>query len=149
MFYFLIQFQVGSVAEELLAKGVKTFFVVLCGKMGRRVLSCPPPQTWFPPHRPILHSPREIISTAGKTGHDARWKRKQSLKLFIHISNKSASIKTKDVPIKSSKLLCLNLILFCSKSCKLKTFPAVISRVFIFVMNGPSQKALFIKWSHL
>ena len=22
--------------------------------------------------------PREIISTAGKTGHDARWKRKQS-----------------------------------------------------------------------
>ena len=26
----------------------------------------------------LLHSPREIISTAGKTGHDARWKRKQS-----------------------------------------------------------------------
>ena len=25
-----------------------------------------------------LHSPREIISMAGKTGHDARWKRKQS-----------------------------------------------------------------------
>ena len=25
-----------------------------------------------------IHSPREIISTAGKTGHDARWKRKQS-----------------------------------------------------------------------
>ena len=25
-----------------------------------------------------VHSPREIISTAGKTGHDARWKRKQS-----------------------------------------------------------------------
>ena len=25
-----------------------------------------------------LHSPREIISTAGKTGHDARWKQKQS-----------------------------------------------------------------------
>ena len=27
---------------------------------------------------PLLHSPREIISTAGKTGHDARGKRKQS-----------------------------------------------------------------------
>ena len=25
-----------------------------------------------------IHSPREIISMAGKTGHDARWKRKQS-----------------------------------------------------------------------
>ena len=25
-----------------------------------------------------IHSPREIISTAGKTGHDARWKPKQS-----------------------------------------------------------------------
>ena len=25
-----------------------------------------------------VHSPREIISTAGKTGHDVRWKRKQS-----------------------------------------------------------------------
>ena len=26
----------------------------------------------------LLHSPSEIINTAGKTGHDARWKRKQS-----------------------------------------------------------------------
>ena len=26
----------------------------------------------------IIHSPHEIISTAGKTGHDARWKWKQS-----------------------------------------------------------------------
>ena len=25
----------------------------------------------------LVHSPREIISTAGKTGRDARWKRKQ------------------------------------------------------------------------
>ena len=82
-----------------------------------------------------------LISTAGKIEHDARWKQKQSWKLFIHISNKSASIKTKDVQIKSSKLHCFNLILFYSKSCKLRTFPAVISRVFIFVMNGPSQKS--------
>ena len=44
--------------------------------------------------------------------------------------------------IKSSELLCFNLILFYSKSCKLKMFPAVIPRVFIFVMSGPSQKAL-------
>ena len=28
----------------------------------------------------------------------------------------------------------------------LKTFPAVTSRVFIFVMDGPSQKALDVKW---
>ena len=28
--------------------------------------------------REEIHSPREIISTAGKTGYDARWKRKQS-----------------------------------------------------------------------
>ena len=63
-------------------------------------------------------------------------------------SNKSASIKTKDVPIKSSKLLCFNLILFYSKYCKLKTFPTIISRVFIFVMNGPRQKALDVKLSH-
>ena len=73
----------------------------------------------------------------------------ESWKLFIHISNKSASIKTKDVPIKSSKLLCFDFILFYSKSYKLKTFPAVISRVFIFIMNGPSRKALDVKWSHL
>ena len=85
-----------------------------------------------------IHSPRKIISTAGKTGHDTRWKWKQSRKLFIHISNKSAPIKTKDVPIKSSKLFRFNLILFYSKYCKLKTFPAIISRVFIFIMNGPS-----------
>ena len=26
----------------------------------------------------VIHSPCEIISTAGKTGYDARWKRKQS-----------------------------------------------------------------------
>ena len=83
----------------------------------------------------FLHSPREIISTAGKTEHDARWKRKQSWKLFIHISNKSASIKTKEVPIKSSSF---DLPLFYSKSCKLKTSPVVILRVFIFVMKGPS-----------
>ena len=61
-----------------------------------------------------LHAlPREIISMADKTGHDARWKRKQSWKLFIHISKKSASIKTKDVPIESSKLLFeFNFVLF-------------------------------------
>ena len=35
----------------------------------------------------------------------------------IHISNKSASIKTKDIPIDSSKLLCFSFILFYSKSC--------------------------------
>ena len=29
-------------------------------------------------HFENIHSPREIISTAGKTGHDARGKRKQS-----------------------------------------------------------------------
>ena len=73
----------------------------------------------------------------------------QARNLFIHVNNKSASIKTKDVPMKSSKLLCFNLILFYSKSCKLKTLPAVISRVFIFVMNGRSLKALGVKCSHL
>ena len=96
-----------------------------------------------------IHSPHEIISTAGKTGHNSRRKRNQSWNLLIHISNKSASIKTKDIPIESSKLLCLNLILFYSKSCNLKTFPAVISRVFIFVINRPSQKSLDVKLSQL
>ena len=51
--------------------------------------------------------------------------------------------------MESSKLLCLNYILLCSKSCKLKTFPAVISRVFILVMNRPRKKALDVKWSYL
>ena len=64
-----------------------------------------------------VHSPHEIISTAGKTRHNLRQKRNRSLNLFIHISNKSASIKTKDIPIESSKLFCLNLIQFYSKSC--------------------------------
>ena len=76
-----------------------------------------------------LHSPHEIISMVGKTRQDAQQKLKWSWKLFVHISNKSASIKPKDVPIKPSKLLCSNLILFYSKSCKLKIFPAVILTV--------------------
>ena len=59
----------------------------------------------------VVHSPHEIISTAGKTGHNSRQKRNQSWNLLIHISNKSASIKTKSVLMKSSTLLCLNLIL--------------------------------------
>ena len=96
-----------------------------------------------------IHSPHEIINTAGKTSHNSRRKRNQSWNLFIHISNKSASIKTKDIPIESSKLLCFSFILFYSKSCLLKTFPAVISRVFIFVINRPSKKTLDVKWSQL
>ena len=42
-----------------------------------------------------IHSPHEIISTAGKTGHNSWWKRNQSWNVFIHISNKSASVKTR------------------------------------------------------
>ena len=64
-----------------------------------------------------IHSPHEIISKAGKTGQNSRRKRNQSRDLFIHISNKSASIKTKDIPIESSKLLCFSFILFHSKLC--------------------------------
>ena len=59
----------------------------------------------------------EIISRAGKTGQNSRRKWNQSWNLFIHISNKSASIKTKDIPIESSKLLCFSFILFYSKLC--------------------------------
>ena len=64
-------------------------------------------------------------------------------------SSISPSIKTKDILIESSKLLCFSLVLFYSKSSLLKTFPAVISRVFIFIINGPKQKALDVKWSQL
>ena len=69
-----------------------------------------------------LHSPHEIISMMGKAGQDAKQKQKLCRKVFIHISNKSVSNKLKNVSIESSKLLCLNGISFCSKSCKLKTF---------------------------
>ena len=72
----------------------------------------------------------------GKTGQDARRKRKPCRKVFIHISNKSASNKLKIVSIESSKLLCLNGILFCSNSCKLKTFPLSIASVLTLVVNG-------------
>ena len=57
-------------------------------------------------------------------------------------------IEPKDVLIKPSKLLCWNIILFYSKLFKLKAFPAVISRMFIFIMNGPSQKELYVRLSH-
>ena len=30
----------------------------------------------------VVHSPREIISMAGKTGYNARWKRKTKLKII-------------------------------------------------------------------
>ena len=43
----------------------------------------------------VIHSPYEIISTMGKTGQDAWRKRKPCRKVFIHISNKSASNKLK------------------------------------------------------
>ena len=84
----------------------------------------------FPPLTTIcqIHSPHEIISTMGKTGQDARRKGKPCRKVSIHISNKSASDKLKNVSMESSKLLCLNGISFCSKSCKLKTFPLSIAR---------------------
>ena len=84
-----------------------------------------------------VHSPREIISTMCKTGQDALRKRKPFRKLFIHISNKSASNKLKNVSMESSKLLCLNGTSFCSKSCKLKTFPLSIASVLTFVVDGP------------
>ena len=81
-----------------------------------------------------VHSPREIISTMCKTGQDALRKRKPCRKLFIHISNKSASNKLKNVSMESSKL---NGTSFCSKSCKLKTFPLSIASVLTFVVDGP------------
>ena len=61
-----------------------------------------------------LHSPCEIISTMCKTEQDALWKWKPCRELFIHISNKSASNKLKNVSMESSKLLCLDGALFCS-----------------------------------
>ena len=71
----------------------------------------------------LVHSPREIISTAGKAQQDARQKRKRSWKLLIHISNKSASIKPKDVPTKSLKILFeINLTLF--KILQIKNIPS-------------------------
>ena len=85
----------------------------------------------------LLHSPRQIISTMCKTGQDALRKRKPCRKLFIHISNKSASNKLKNVSIEPSKLLCLNGISFCSKSCKLKTFPLSIASMLALVVDGP------------
>ena len=39
--------------------------------------------------------------------------------------------------MESSKLLCLNGILFCSNSCKLKTFPLSIASVLTLEVNGP------------
>ena len=84
-----------------------------------------------------IHSPREIISTMCKTGQDALRKRKPCRKLFIHISNKSASNKLTNVSMESSKLLCLNGTSFCSKSCKLETFPLSIASVLTFAVDGP------------
>ena len=82
----------------------------------------------------------ERVQKEHNTGHRATYGNQLLINdIFVYVY----------VPIRSSKLLCLNLILFCSKSCKLKTFPAVISRVFLFVMNGPSQKAVDVKWSPL
>ena len=89
-----------------------------------------------------VHSPREIISTMGKTGQDARRKWKPCRKVFIHITDRPASDKLKNVSIESSKLLCLNRILFCSKSCKLKTFPLSIASVLTLVVNGPGPRGL-------
>ena len=88
-------------------------------------------------HQNELHSPREIISMICKTGQDALRKLKPCRKLFIHISNKSASNKLKNVSMESSKLLCLNGTSFCSRSCKLKTFPLSIASMLTFVMDGP------------
>ena len=85
----------------------------------------------------IIHSPREIISTMCKTGQDALRKRKACGELFIHISNKSASNKLKNVSMESSKLLCLDGTSFCSKSCKLKTIPLSIASMLTFVVAGP------------
>ena len=93
-----------------------------------------------------IHSPHEIISTIGKTGQDAQRKQKPCRKVFIHISNKSASNKLKNVSIESSKLLCLNGILngilFSSKSCKLKTFLLSIVSVLTLIVNGPRPLGL-------
>ena len=89
-----------------------------------------------------LHSPREIISTMCKTGQDALRKRKPCRNLFIHISNKSASNKLKNVSMESSKLLCSNGISLSSKSCKLKTFPFSIASVLTLVMDGPRPSNL-------
>ena len=84
-----------------------------------------------------VHSHREIINTMCKTGQDALRKRKPCRKLFIHISNKSASNKLNIVSMESSKLLCLNGTSFCSKSCDLKTFPLSIISVLTLVVDGP------------
>ena len=84
-----------------------------------------------------LHSPHEIISTMGKTGQDAQQKWKPCRKVFVHISNESVSSKLKNVSIESSKLLCLNGISFCSKSCKLKTFPLSIASMLTLVVDWP------------
>ena len=92
--------------------------------------------------REDTHSPHEIISTMAKTGKEAWRKRKPCRKVFIHIRNKSASDKLRDVLMESSKLLCLNGISFCSKSCKLKTFPLSIASV-----NGPRPWGLEVIYS--
>ena len=84
-----------------------------------------------------VHSPHEIIITMGKTGQDARWKRKPCREVFIHINNKSAWNKLKNVSIESSKILCLNGILFCSKFCK------------FFHSRSPLQACLLSSWMGL
>ena len=85
----------------------------------------------------IIHSPHEITSTMGKTTQDAQRKQIPCRKVFINISNKSASNKLKNVSIESSELLCLNRISFCSISCKLKTFLLSIASVLTLIVNGP------------
>ena len=93
-----------------------------------------------------LHSLAKLLAQQARPGTTQDGSGNKDENYSFISANKSASIKTKGVPIKSSKLLCFDLPLFYSKSCKLKTFPAVISRVFIFVMKGPSPKALDVKW---
>ena len=73
----------------------------------------------------VIHSPHEIISTMGKTGQDVQRKRKQCRKVFIHISNKSAS-NLKNVSMESLKLASLlewNFVLF--KLLQIKNIPAL------------------------
>ena len=113
------------------------YFLAFTGLYGLRATGQRPRPT-------VAHTPLTLLARQARPGttHDGSGTKAETYS-SISATNQD------DVPIKSSTLLCLNLILFCSKSCKLKTFAAVISRVFIFLMNGPSQKALDIKWSPL
>ena len=116
----------GTVFRECLRRNLELVYYMQI--LGSQVLCNFIYSIEMPQRSTIRHSPREIISTMCKTEQDTlrKRKRKPCRELFIHISNKSASNKVKNVSMESSKLNSLfewNFVLF--KILQVKNIPAL------------------------